>query len=261
MATTLVHEPPAPAKPPTTDGVRFVAVRANLLPDEIVSARQLEVVRKQVVFGLVLVVGLLIGWFGLSWWQTTLAHGDLDDAQHQTTALQQQQNAFGPLVSAQVGAAGIRTQLQTLMAADVPWKTVIGQVRAHAPGGVALTTIAASVNAGNAATGAGAAPIAPPTANGKAVVGQITVTGRANTKNAVAAYADSLNRVPGLTGSLITSVTVQGGGQGTALGGTVTFTLNVAVTTDALGGRFSRPAAPAGPASSSGPSSSSTGGN
>ena len=254
MATTLVHEPPAAAKPPATDGLRFVAIRANLLPDEIVSARQLEVVRKQVVLGLVLVVGLLIGWFGLSWWQTTLAHGDLDDAQHQAAALEQQQSAFAPLVAAQVEAAGIRTQLHTLMAADVPWKTVIGEVRSHAPGGVALNSIAASISAGNTTVGAGPAPVTPLSVNGTVVVGQITVTGRANTKNAVAAYADSLNRVHGLTGSLITSVTAQGDA--------VTFTLNVAVTTDALGGRFGGPATPAITSTTPGnASSSSTGGN
>ncbi len=53
------------------------------------------------LLGLVLVVALLIAWFGLSWRQTTAGHSDLDDAQHRTVALQNQQNEFAPLVNAQ----------------------------------------------------------------------------------------------------------------------------------------------------------------
>lgn len=242
MATTLVHEPPAP-KAPATDGLRFVAVRANLLPDEIVGARQLEVVRKQVVLGLVAVVALLIAWFGFSWWQTTLAHGDLDDAQHRTSALQQQQDEFAPLVQAQNEAAAIHRQLQTLMAADVPWKTVIADLRSHAPAGVSLSNVAASLNVGTPGTTSGPVALSPLNQTGKQTIGQITITGRAGSKNAVAAYADVLGKLTGLTAPLITSVTAQGSA--------VTFTVNVAITTDALGGRFAptaaAPAAPAAP--------------
>ena len=236
MATTLVHEPPiAPA--PTADGLRLVAARANLLPDEIVSARQLEVVRKQVVVGLALVVALLIAWFGFSWWQTSLAHGDLDDAQHRTAALLEQQREFAPLVAAQSDAAAIRTQLQKLMAADVPWKTVIENVRGHTPAGVQLASVAANLTVAGSSSSTGSAPAAMPLSpNGKPQIGQLVIAGRAGSKNAVAAYADSLNELPGLAGALITSVTAQGGSA-------VTFTMNVGITTDALGGRFAAGAA------------------
>ena len=178
MATTLVHEPPA-AKFPGGDGVRFVAVRANLLPDEIVSGRQLDVVRKQVVLGLLVVVALLIGWYGLSWWQTAAAHSQLDDAQHRTTALTQQQDQFGPLVQAQNETATVRRQLQGLMAYDVPWKTVIASLRTSAPAGVTLSTIAATVNAGAGST-TGGAPVAalPLDQAGTLPIGQIALTGR-----------------------------------------------------------------------------------
>ena len=242
MATTLVHEPPA-AKLPAADGTRFVAVRANLLPDEIVSARQVEVVRKQVVLGLALVVALLIAWFGFSWWQTQLANGDLDDAQHQTTALQNQQTTYGPLVNAQNQTNAIRGQLHTLLAADLPWTKMLTTIRDQAPSGVRLTGINASVSAGvPAAAPGGAATVGNGSvlnATGQQTVGQVAVSGTAGTKSAVAAYVDKLGRVPGLTAALPSAVTTSGG--------VVTFTINVLITSQALGGRYAvAPVAPTG---------------
>lgn len=236
MATTLVHEPP-PAKLPTSDSVRFVAVRANLLPDEIVSARQSDVVRKQVLFGLLVVVALLIGWFGLSWWQTAVANSDLDDAQHQATALQNQQSEFGPLVSTQGRADLIRRQLHNLMAADLSWPKMMSTLRAQAPAGVRVTGVTGSVTVGVPATSAGNG-INPLNGNvlnasGRLAVGQLTINGTSGTKSGVAAYVDKLATVPGLAAPLITSVTTSGT--------VATFTVNVLITTDALGGRYSAP--------------------
>jgi len=239
MATTLVHEPPA-AKAPTSDTVRYVAIRANLLPDEIVSARQLEVVRKQVVLGLVVVVALLIGWFGLSWWQTQLAHNDLDDAQHRTAALQQQQSQFGELVQAQNQVATIHNRLAALMAGDVDWKSMISRLRSAAPSGVLVTAVTASMaNVPGTNNGSTQLPVVL-NESGKAAVGQISLTGRSQSKSAIAAYADAIGRVKGVVSPLPTAVTSQGG--------TFTFTITGLLTTDALGGRYSTaaPAAPTG---------------
>lgn len=230
MSTTLVSEPtPAPKAPPT-QGVRFVAVRANLLPDEIVSARQLEAVRKQVLLGLALVVALLIGWFGLSWWQTGLANRDLDTAEHRATALQNQQNEFAPLVEAQSQVSTIHGQLGRLMAGDLPWKSMLTTLRADAPAGVTLTNVAATMTGIAAPNATTPNPAGALNQSGQQSVGQLTVTGTAGSKNAVAAYADRLAGVRGLTAPLITSVT--------ANGGSVTFIVTVIITTDALGGRY-----------------------
>lgn len=242
MATTLVHEPPA-AKVPSSDGLRFVAVRANLLPDEIVSARQLDVVRKQVLLGLLAVVALLIGWFGLSWWQTAVANSNLDDAQHQTVALQNQQSEFGPLVNTQNQSALIHRQLHNLMAADLPWTKLLATLRSQAPAGVRVTGVTASVTVGVPAAGVNSVnPLNTSVLNasGRLSVGQLSVTGAAGSKGAVATYVDRLATVPGLAAPLITNFAVSGG--------VSTFTVNVLITTDALGGRYAAavPAAPTG---------------
>jgi Tfp pilus assembly protein PilN len=232
MATTLVHEPPAAAKAPAADGQRFVAVRAMLLPDEIVRARRLETVRRQVLLGLVTVVALVVAAFGLSWWQTTTARSDLSDAQHRGAALLLQQNQFHRLVSAQVQTAQIHQQLTALMAEDVPWSKLIASLRAHSPQGITLTTVTASMSAPGITSGA-SAPNTQATLNdtGKPTVGTLTIAGVAGNKTGVAAYADALNRITGVTGALITSVTT--------VNHSVNFTITTALTSDVLGGRYS----------------------
>jgi Tfp pilus assembly protein PilN len=231
MATTLV--PPTPATKPPASGLRFVAVRADLLPDEIISARQADVVRRKVLIGLALVVALLVAWFGASWWQTSGARSDLTDQQRQAVASRNQQNEFGPLVAAQNGAQSIRTELQKLMAGDLPWKTMLTALRAQAPAGVTLTNVSATMTAGAAVAGNGGASTeqaATLNQSGKQEVGNLTLTGTGPDKNSVAAYADRLSRMKGLTAPLITSVVVADR--------TVTFTIDVIVTSDALGGRY-----------------------
>jgi Tfp pilus assembly protein PilN len=244
MATTLVHEPvrePSVANAPTADGQRFVAVRAMLLPDEIVTARRIEAVRRQVLFGVATVFALLVAWFGLSWWQTTTARSDLSDATHHGAALLLQQNQFHQLVSAQVETAQIHDQLTALMTDDVPWSKVLGRLRANAPDGITLTTVTATMNV----AGTAASTTAQTTLNGtgQPTVGSLTIAGVATNKTGVAAYADRLNQIPGMTGALITSVTT--------VNHSVNFTLTAALTSQLLGGRYA-PAAPAAPGAHTG---------
>ena len=230
MATTLV--PPPPAQTPAreaTGGLRFVAIRANLMPAEVLSARQLVVVRKQVLIGLVAVLVALIGWYGLSWWQTSSANSALEATQRQGEALQSQQSQYTPLVQAQGQIANIRTQLQQLMSSDLPWKTMISSVRGAAPAGLLVQSLTGAITPANVTSGAD-----PLNQTGTASVGTLSVTGTAPDKRTVAAYADALAKVKGLTAPLISAVQ--------ASSRPVTFTIMAVITTDALGGRYSTPA-------------------
>jgi Tfp pilus assembly protein PilN len=234
MATTLVP-PPAAAPRQAPGEVRFVAIRANLMPDEVLSARQADVVRKQVVMGLIAVVVLLIGWYAMSWWQTRAANDSLAEVQRQGIALQSQQTQFTPLVHAQSEITNIRNQLQQLMVGDLSWKTMLTTLRAKAPAGVEFTSITGTVTAGAAATTTPGADGGLLNQTGSATVGQLTITGTAPDKRTVAAYADALSTVPGVTAPLIASV--QAGAR------PVTFTITAVITSDALGGKYSTTAA------------------
>lgn len=226
MATTMIPPTPSPKAP--SPEARYVAIRARLLPDEIVSARQTEVVRKQVLVALVAVVVLLAGWFALSWWQTHSANSNLGSAQHQSTSLQQAQKQFTPLVQAITDTANINGQLEKLMVGNLSWNQMLTTLRAKAPSGVVIQEIQSVLTAGAAATG-NTTPdpgVGVLNSTGKQTVGQLTITGAAPDKRSIAAYADRLATVPGLTAPLVSSV------QGTARA--LAFTVTVVITSDAL---------------------------
>jgi Tfp pilus assembly protein PilN len=231
MATTLIPPSPAPPRPASGD-VRFVPIRANLMPDEVLSARQVVVVRKQVLLGLVVVLAMLIAWFGLSWWQTHAADSNLADLERQGLALQSQQNQFTPLVQAQAEIADTRAQLETLMIGDLSWKTMLTTLRAKAPAGVSIQSITGSV------TPAGTTDGQVLNQTGSASIGELSITGTASDKGNVAAYADALTRVKGVAAPLISAVE--------SAAKPVTFTIIAVVTTDALGGTYAAPAATGG---------------
>jgi Tfp pilus assembly protein PilN len=243
MATTMVSDTSSSRLPsPMPGDLRFVAVRANLMPDEVISARQAEVVRRQIVFGLAVIVVALLGWFGMSWFQTVSARSHLQDLQRRGAALQNQQDEFRPLVSAQLQVNSIETQLHRLMVGDLSWKDMLTSLRGEEPAGVSLTNVTGTVTSG---AGAAAAPGAATGGNlalnqtGKLSAGALTISGQAPDKNSVATYADRLARVKGLTGPLITNVTAQPGHS-------VTFSVTVIITSDALGGRYSATPTPTG---------------
>jgi Tfp pilus assembly protein PilN len=232
MATTMVP-PTGTPRPAPPGGRRVVSVRADLLPDEVVSARRAVVVRNKVLIALGVLAAFIVAGYGLSWWQTTSARGDLGDMQQRNTALTNQQNEFRPVVEAQSGAQRIQTQLRNLMAGDVAWNDLLGRMRKVAPAGVALTGVDATVTVGPASTGTpgAAAGSVPATPAGPQEIGILTLTGTGPDKNSVAAFGDKLGGVGGLASPLITSVS-SGDRQ-------LNFTVQVVITSDALSRRYS----------------------
>jgi Tfp pilus assembly protein PilN len=232
--------PPAPAPAPRVVGAsqRFVNVRADLMPAEILSKRQTEVVRRQVVLGLGIVVILLLVWFGMSWWQTESANGDLSDAQRQTGAYQQQIASFGSLVTMQNQTQALQDELQQLLAGDLSWPQLLATLRGVAPAGVQLTSVSGNVNG---LPGVGGVTSQLPSGlavlnqTGKQAVGVLTLAGTAGSNGAVAAYADRLKTVKGVTSPLITTLTTANH--------RVTFGITAVITSDAAGSRFTPSAA------------------
>lgn len=240
MATTIVPPAPAAEPRPTPGEARVVLVRANLMPDEVLVARRTEALRRQIVVALVGLAALLAAWYAVAWFGTHSSHNDLDDANHRTTALQDQQQAYAPLVSAQNAASAIQAQLHNLMVGDLQWRTMLATLRAEAGNGVSVTDVTGTITSGAAsaagsAGGAGSAgSIDVLNQSGKQQVGTLTIDGTAHDKNAVAAFVDRLGKVKGLASPYLTSLT--------SAQGTINFTINVVITTDALGGRYATPA-------------------
>lgn len=237
MATTMTPETPA-ADPRPAGDLRLSNIRANLMPDEVIIARRTEALRRQIMVGLAAMLGLIIAWYAVSWWQTHSSNGDLDDANRRSVGLTNQQHQFGSLVAAQNQTATITSQLQKLMVGDVQWKTMLVTLRSVAPKGVVLTNVIATIPSKVAVSSAQASspqanPLGVLNQSGRQPIGIVAITGTASDKKSVAAYVDKLSTVQGLTAPYPANV---------AISPTSTkifvFTVNVIITTDALGGRY-----------------------
>jgi len=239
--TTDVAMPTAPAVPvttapsssPTVEVARFVAVRARLLPDEVVAARRASKVRRRVVVSLAALLVLLAAWDGLAMFQTSNAKSRLDDAQRRTGQLVNAQRQFEPLLTAQQRSALITAELSRLMSGDLQWKDMLATLRSAAGPQVAITGVNGQITVGVAGMLVPAANTGLDVLNGsgKQQVGTLAITGTAKDKNDVAAYVDSLAGVPGLAAPYLASLT--------GVNGKINFAVNVVITSQALGGRYS----------------------
>jgi Tfp pilus assembly protein PilN len=239
--TTLAPPPPAAASPspspvprprPVEPVLRFPAIRADLLPDEVIASRRLAGLKKRLGLGLVALLGLLVLAYGFSWWQTSNARGNLSDAQHATTRLQAQQQTFAPLLKTQQDAAAIETALHQLMVGDVQWTQMLTVLGKAAPHGVTVDSVQATMTAGAAAaTNPGQPGIGVLNQTGDQSVGTLAITGTAPDQKSVAAFVDSLAKVKGLAAPFPASVGSQGKGA-------MQYSVNVLITTQALDGRY-----------------------
>lgn len=237
MSTMTLPAAPAPAPEPrfTTSGsVRFVAVHANLLPDEIIEARRGRQIKRYVIIGLGGLLALVVALYGLSVWQTSRAKDNLQQAQERTIALQHQKRQYQPLLEAQAESEAVRSALIKLMAGDLQWKDMLTTLRSTAKGGVEVTGVTGTLSAGATKLDKQSAGLDVLNNTGNSQVGTLTITGTARDKNAVAEYVDELSKVAGLTAPFPASVTTANG--------TLTFSVSAIITSEALGGRY----APAG---------------
>jgi hypothetical protein len=226
------------APPPTDDGraYRIIRIGANLLPVEIVVARRMHKIRWIVITSLILFIGLLAAWYLRDYRHTGEAEVRVGQAQDQVQHLQRQQRQYAEVVSVQADSKSIRTQLSTLLASDVQWAKLMGEVQAAAPSGVSLVALLCTVNVGD--TPPDQAGHLPSTTTDK-TVGAVTVVGTGPDKVTVAGYVDALAKVPGLANPQVSDIALQDG--------RVRFTVRLDVTAARLGGRYTTPSPSAAP--------------
>lgn len=231
MTATTLPPAPAPGSASPAQTNRFVSIRANLLPTEVADKRRLRQLKRRSGLALVALIVLLAGWYVMAVLQTTSARSDLTSAQHRNRSLLAQEQQYGPVVTAQAASAAIRAQLSQLMVGDVNWKTMLAALRQTAGAGVQLTGVTASIQPTTTAAGTSGGGLGVFNQTGKQAVGTLTLSGSAQDKNTVAAFVDRLTKVRGLAAAFPASVS---GDKGTA-----TFTVDVIITSDAFGGRYS----------------------
>lgn len=232
MSTMIVPEaaPDSPEPAYTGEGLRFVPIHANLLPDEVIAGRRVRQTQRRLLIGLGALVLLLFAWYGFATFQTHNARSHLNAAQDRTARLEQTLRGYAPLVTAQTESAQIQQSLTRLMAGDLQWSGLLTTLQNSAGGGVGITRVEGTLDAANNLP-AQKGGLAVLNTSGARQVGTLTVSGYAADKNAVAAYIDGLAKVKGLAAPYPASVIAQPG--------QVTFSTDIIITSDALSGRYS----------------------
>jgi Tfp pilus assembly protein PilN len=231
MTTTLM--PPDPAAT-TERALRILPIAANLLPAEIVALRRGRKVRRAVLAALSVFAVLLGGWYGLARHQTSVANSELSAAEDAGQSVLRQQRAFADVVSTQTESKAISTQLASLMAHDLRWSRLLSSVYTAMPRGVQVATVSGALTAPAAGTAAvadaGKTATGMPDPAGHKLVGTLTVNGTGPSQLAVADYLDALAKTLGLANVMLNGVAAQDDG--------LQFTIQLDVTSSALGGRF-----------------------
>jgi Tfp pilus assembly protein PilN len=209
---------------PQQDPLRMVRISASLLPDEILDGRRIRRTRTAVVSGLGAVVLLLAGWYGSTFVQAGSADEELARSEAQIAAAQQEQGKYRELTDTKTRLNAAADQLSSLMTTDTQWQKLLSDLRGAAPTDVQIGQLTAAIS------GAGGGQDGLPSQTAEALVGTVTITGKAKSKDQIAEFVENVRRVTGLANPLPTDVSSQAGQE--------SFSMRLDITQAALGGRF-----------------------
>ena len=200
----------------------------NLLPPEIAEKRRAR--KLQVGMGAavaVAVVGVAAGYV-MAHSSVSQAKTDLADSQAETSRLQTQVAQYAGDETLRAQLAAEQGMLSGAMANEVQWSHYLNDLTLRIPDNVWVSNVTISTGSGTAGSPAG------PTAG----IGQISVAGTAFTHDDVAAWLDSLAKEKGYANPYFQNSAE------TFIGTRrfVNFTSTAVVTSDALSGRYTRPA-------------------
>lgn len=211
--------------------LRILPIRANLLPDEITAGRNARRTRTLLAAVLVLTIAVLAGWYMLAVRDRNAAADDLATVTKQVddTSTEMKADKYTKVTKTIEERDTITKQLKAAMANDLPWYTLMDQLRTTGIATVRITSISGALDK---ATTGGAATAAAAAASKK--VGAVTVSGTAKDKKTIAAYLKAL-----VDAKLVTNVYLTAGNKSDT--NEWTFTLNADIPKSALCGRFTTP--------------------
>lgn len=206
---------------------------ADLTPPELINSRQLQVVRKLILTGLVGVLVLCLTGFVFAKRHESAAAEKLEMQQATRVAIQQDARQYAGITMLQGTVSEIEKQIATLMASDVQLGALIGQLRSRLPARMSISQVAVTISAAGAAgTGAAAASGGLDTSGNK-TIGNVTINGAAQNLVDVSTYVDRLAGIQGIANVVPLSSTVGKDG--------VQFSLALNLTDRLLSHRFDQP--------------------
>ena len=208
---------------------RILPIRANLLPPEIVAGRAARRMRLFVIVAVVIVVVGIGAWYADAFRDEKQTIRDRDAVIGQVDGARalQDTDAYRQVTTTIQANKAYRAQLKTLMANDLPWSVVLDDLRSTA---TARQITIGSITAA-AAEKQGSSAGSLPTSGTASTMFAVTISGTAKDKKSIASYITGLAKVHGVANPYLTTATNEAS--------SMSFTINVAVTSTALCGRFS----------------------
>lgn len=169
----------------------------DLTPPELVSSRQLRVVRQLVLAALVIVVALCAGGYFFATQQRSGAEDDLARANDQLTAVQHQMrdSKYATLTEIQGLSDQIKTQLASVMRSDVAMDQLVYRIAGSADAGMKIDHASITINNAAAAVGANTSSIDK---SSHLRIGTVTLTGTARRLVDVSTFVDRLAKLTGV---------------------------------------------------------------
>ncbi|BCJ44629.1 hypothetical protein GCM10010168_14420 [Actinoplanes ianthinogenes] len=203
---------------------RVLSIRANLLPQDITDSRRARRTRAVVLLSAVLVLAALSGWY---WQAATLkqsAEADFEDVTRQVSTVQKQQTKYTELTQTKNTNTVLSGELAKLMAQDLSWQAMLDLVRTTGEdAGADVSEVSGTLLKDGAQ------------ASSANSVGQLSISGTATDKKAVAKYIEALLKLEkkGLTDPFVSNVS---GADDDKEG--VTYSLTVSITAKAFCGQW-----------------------
>jgi len=186
-------------------------IAANLIPPELIAARQIKSLRRLLAAG---IVGLLlIGGVGyyLAATENANAAAQLVAAQDETSLLLGQSQGYADVIAIQGTISEVKTRLAQVMGADVGLAALMGELSSNLPATMIITqesiTISPVAVAGSATA---AADVTGLDTSGLPRIGTITITGTGQTLDDLPDYLDRLRALTGLVDVLPVSNSLSG---------------------------------------------------
>jgi Tfp pilus assembly protein PilN len=208
----------------------------NLLPPEIREIAAVQVLKRRLVIIGIAVLAAGAGVFATQQGAIMAADSDRDAVVAQHEHLQAQKEDLAPVAQYYAQVTKHQNSIQDAMAHEVLFSSIVDTLQSLAPDGVAVETVSLSAdtdsdNQTTAASSATACP-GPDPFNSGGIVGCVTITGSALSRDDVGALVTALNGNADFSGAFVSRTTAD---QET---GEVSFTATVGLTDATYSNRY-----------------------
>lgn len=181
-----------------------LAPRANLMPPELVANRRALSTRRQLRFGLVVVLVLVVLGVGASFVYAQQAQQALQSAQADTAALNAKLGGYKDLLAAQKEITVGQSAVEVGGSTDIDWAAYIGKLQSTLPSGVQLTGITADSMGIEKPYTQSIVPLE------QSRIGTLTFTAKTTQAPSIPDWIDRLSALPGFADATPQSVSYDG---------------------------------------------------